>query len=152
MTMLPERDPVPATLRRELDDLWAAVKGLQTPRHREDTGTKFNNHEVVFSIAGAPTVGTPSPAYHVRHPTAYITEVRTSVEAGTSFTLAVLVNGDVETTLNYVQADEEGLHMVEDALMIEVEEWDRIRVRVDAASGVNDLTAQVVLSVPAAGE
>lgn len=150
---MPTADPVPPRLRAELDALRNDLEALRT-NHPVRDPVPFKEYEVAFSFPATPDTTLVSPPYHFRHPYGYINELRLSAQTVGSgqTTINVMVNDVVQTSITHDAASDDH-HALEDDLMVELVEWDRITVQASAVGGsISGISLQVVIRVPTEGE
>ena len=152
--IMPLGEPVSPTLRRELDDLWDAIRAIRDSQDADNDQIVYTEKEITFSFSGKPKIGDDSPVYHVRCPTAHIVEARLSLGSrpssdSASFEIHIKVNGLVRATIDYTYNAEESNHALVDDISVPVSEWDRITVSpASSPTGVSNVTVQLVLYIP----
>lgn len=155
MTMMPGGEPIPPSLRKELDELWRAVRALSAPTHKSEA-EEYIEKEITFSHPEVPNADVEAPPYHVRFEDGYITELRMAYASVLSYTgstrLQILINGVVEhDTVWTASLLDDYDSYVEDDLMIPVEQHDLVSVVIKEANGLQ-FTAQIIFSIPKGGE
>ena len=139
-SLMPPHDPLPASVRRELDALWREVKFLR--RKADKDAVRLREREIVFTFAGAPAAGR-TPPYHVRDTTGTIVRADIAVQdAGTSQTsIAIYVSGTSEATITL---DANDGYEVWDGLAIDIEAYDKVWVDLTSVgAGVQDITVSL---------
>ena len=139
-SLMPPHDPLPASVRRELDALWREVKFLR--RKADKDAVKIREREIVFAFGGTPTAGV-TPPYHVRDTTGSIVRADIAVQtAGSGQTsIDIVVNGTAEATITLDGGDD---YEVWDDLAVDIEAYDRVWVELTSiGSGVTDITVSL---------
>lgn len=138
--LMPQGEPLPASLRQEIDSLWREIRFLR--RKAEQSTVTLREREIVFAFSGTPVTGR-TPPYHVRDTTGTIVRADIAVQdVGTTQTsIDIHVGGNNEATITLGAGDG---YEVWDNLSIEIEEYDKVWVDLTSVgSGAKDITVSL---------